>query len=57
VKRDITATLGRIAFGAGGCCATGGTYRSRDGRTWEKRTGAATWRSVEQGGAGKEAAK
>ena len=56
-KRYITATLGRIAFGAGGCCATGGTYRSRDGRTWEKRIGSDNWRPVEQEGAGKEAAK
>ena len=32
----ITVTLGRIAFGAGGCCATGGTYRSRDGELWKK---------------------
>ena len=56
-KRYITATLGRVAFGAGGCCATGGTYRSRDGRSWEKRTGADTWRPVEQGNAGKEATK
>jgi hypothetical protein len=28
--------LGRIAFGAGGCCATGGTYRSKDGVLWKK---------------------
>lgn len=32
----VTVTLGRIAFGAGGCCATGGTYRSRDGEVWKK---------------------
>lgn len=32
----LTVTLGRMAFGAGGCCATGGTYRSADGRTWKK---------------------
>lgn len=32
----VTVTLGRIAFGAGGCCATGGTYRSRDGDLWKK---------------------
>lgn len=31
---SVTATLGRMAFGAGGCCATGGTWRSVDGRTW-----------------------
>ncbi|MDI3384579.1 hypothetical protein ACFPPF_17810 [Xenophilus aerolatus] len=31
---SVTATLGRMAFGAGGCCATGGTWRSRDGTTW-----------------------
>jgi hypothetical protein len=32
----LTVTLGRMAFGAGGCCATGGTYRTVDGRTWKK---------------------
>jgi hypothetical protein len=32
----VTVTLGRIAFGAGGCCATGGTYRSTDGERWKK---------------------
>jgi len=35
-KGAVTVTLGRIAFGAGGCCATGGTYRSGDGREWQK---------------------
>ena len=35
-KNTLTVELGRMAFGAGGCCATGGTYRSKDGRTWEK---------------------
>lgn len=33
---ELTVTLGRMALGAGGCCATGGTYRSRDGRVWKK---------------------
>lgn len=33
---ELTVTLGRMAFGAGGCCATGGTYRSKDGRVWKK---------------------
>lgn len=32
----LTVTLGRQAIGAGGCCATGGTYRSVDGRIWKK---------------------
>ncbi|WP_035207814.1 hypothetical protein [Paracidovorax oryzae] len=32
----VTATLGRRALGAGGCCASGGTYRSVDGRNWSK---------------------
>ncbi|MEO8023111.1 hypothetical protein [Polaromonas sp.] len=32
----VTVTLGRMAFGAGGCCATGGTYRSTDGALWKK---------------------
>lgn len=33
----ITVELGRQAFGAGGCCATEGLWRSRDGVTWERR--------------------
>lgn len=32
----VTAVLGRMALGAGGCCAAGGTYRSADGRVWTK---------------------
>ena len=32
----LEVVLGRQAFGAGGCCASGGTYRSVDGRTWKK---------------------
>ena len=32
----VVAVLGRMAFGAGGCCATGGTWRTRDGQAWEK---------------------
>jgi len=32
----VTARLGRRAFGAGGCCASGGTYRSADGLDWKK---------------------
>lgn len=38
-RQDVTADadfirveLGRQALGAGGCCATGGTWRSRDGK-------------------------
>jgi len=33
----VVAVLGRQALGAGGCCATGGTYRSVDGRRWTKQ--------------------
>ena len=36
VATVVTVTLGRMAMGAGGCCATGGTYPSRDGRIWKK---------------------
>lgn len=32
----LSVTLGRMAFGAGGCCASGGDYRSTDGRNWKK---------------------
>ena len=35
-KETVTVELGRMAFGAGGCCATGGTYRTTDGRGWKK---------------------
>ncbi|SEE75930.1 hypothetical protein SAMN04490188_5572 [Pseudomonas kilonensis] len=35
-KESVTVELGRMAFGAGGCCATGGTYRTNDGRGWKK---------------------
>lgn len=56
-KRYITATLGRVAFGAGGCCATGGTYRSRDGRNWEKQVNGDKWRPVEPAKTEQEPAK
>lgn len=32
----VTVTIGLMAFGAGGCCATGGTYRTKDGEKWKK---------------------
>jgi hypothetical protein len=35
-KGQITVNIGDIAFGAGGCCATGGTYTSTDGLVWKK---------------------
>ncbi|WP_411851485.1 hypothetical protein ACLB90_02560 [Stenotrophomonas sp. LGBM10] len=38
----VVAVLGRMALGAGGCCATGGTWRTRDGRVWEKTSEQAT---------------
>ena len=41
-----TVTLGRTAFGAGGCCATGGTYRTRDGRAWEKEGSGGRWTAL-----------
>ena len=39
----VTLTIGRQGFGAGGCCATGGTYRSRDGRVWEREGPKGGW--------------
>lgn len=33
----VEAFVGRQAMGAGGCCSSGGRYRSLDGRTWDKR--------------------
>ena len=44
----ILAQLGRQAFGAGGCCAAGGTYRSRDGIEWEVRKGGQWHPAVEK---------
>lgn len=32
----ITVQIGDMAFGAGGCCATGGTYTSTDGLVWKR---------------------
>lgn len=43
----LVAELHNRAFGAGGGNTTGGTYRSRDGRTWEKRV-ATGWKSVDE---------
>lgn len=34
----VTVELGRQAFGAGGCCASGGVYRSTDGVNWKQTT-------------------
>ena len=42
----VTVTIGRQGFGAGGCCAAGGTYRSRDGRAWEKKDPAGKWQPL-----------
>ncbi|PVZ78549.1 hypothetical protein C9426_34635 [Serratia sp. S1B] len=32
----VTVWLGRMAFGAGGCCITGGNFRTTDGLNWKK---------------------
>ncbi len=40
------ATLCRQAFGAGGGCARGGTYRTADAIHWEKRGNASAWIAV-----------
>lgn len=37
VAGTVTVVLGRQAVGAGGCCASDGTYRSVEGRIWKKR--------------------
>ena len=42
----VMVTLGRQGVGAGGCCATGGTYRSRDGRIWEREGTYGAWTRV-----------
>jgi hypothetical protein len=41
------ASLCRQAIGAGGGCASSGTYRSRDGEKWEKESNDGTWVPVE----------
>ena len=49
ITRDsafVTVTLGRTGIGAGGCCAAGGTYRSRDGREWEREGQGGRWTRV-----------
>ena len=40
------ASLCRQAFGAGGGCARGGTYRTSDAIHWEKRGNASAWIAV-----------
>jgi hypothetical protein len=39
----VTLTIGRWGVGAGACCSTGGTYRSRDGRVWERQVTSSKW--------------
>ena len=41
------ASLCRQAIGAGGGCASSGTYRTRDGAKWEKEVGDGQWAAVE----------
>ncbi len=43
----VQVTLGKTAIGAGGCCAAGGNYRSKDGRAWEKDMPKG-WRPLEE---------
>jgi hypothetical protein len=42
----VFVRLGRTGLGAGGCCATGGAYRTRDGRVWEREHTGGTWAKV-----------
>ena len=42
------AALCRQAVGAGGGCASSGTYRSRDGETWERQADDGRWTQVER---------
>jgi hypothetical protein len=50
------ASLCRQAVGAGGGCASSGTYRSRNGDRWEKQVGDARWAPVDAGDAPQTAA-
>ncbi len=43
----VIVTIGRQGIGAGGCCSTGGTYRSRDGRVWERKGPNGAWTRVD----------
>jgi hypothetical protein len=45
------ATLCRQAVGAGGGCASSGTYRSRDGAKWEKEVDGSKWVPLDEGDA------
>ena len=51
----IRVELGRTALGAGGCCATSGSWRTRDGRAWERRV-EGRWLTPEQEQAARERA-
>ncbi len=51
----IRVELGRTALGAGGCCATSGSWRTRDGRAWERRM-EGQWLTPEQEQAARERA-
>jgi len=37
VGKTVEAEIGEMAMGAGGCCATGGVFRSTDGRNWKPK--------------------
>ncbi len=39
----VEVFLGKIGFGAGGCCSVSGTYRSKDGINWEERKARGKW--------------
>jgi len=44
----IKASISNRAIGAGGGNTSGGTYRSKDGKVWEKWTSPKGWRPVEE---------
>ena len=35
--KTVEAIIGEMAMGAGGCCATGGRFRSTNGRDWKEQ--------------------
>ena len=42
-EKYIEVSLGKKAFGAGGCCAVSGTYRTLNGVDWEEKTARNKW--------------
>ncbi len=44
-NKSVEVFLGKIGFGAGGCCSVSGTYRTKDGTNWEERKEGGKWQA------------